>query len=134
MNVFLDTNILLDFIVEREPHFEAAKSTIITALEGGHSLFVSANCITDIFYITKRLGIDIDAVRLKFERILTFVDVVDITRNDIIKTLKVDCKDFEDALQVRCAEKVNADYIITRDKEFERHGIKVISPQEFIKM
>lgn len=134
MNIFLDTNVVLDYILGREPHYEASSGAIKAALEGEHTLYVSANCITDIFYIAKRYGIGTKDIREQLENMLSFMDIIGVTRSDILKTLKIECDDFEDALQAQCAAKTKADYIITRDVGFDGYGIKVVSPQEFIKL
>jgi len=132
MNIFLDTNVVLDHILEREPHYEASSAAIQAALERKYVLYVSASCITDIFYIARRYGIDTKDIKEQLGSMLSFVDIIGITRSDILKALRIECDDLEDALQAQCAAKIKADYIITRDTDFNGYGVKVVSPKEFI--
>lgn len=134
MNIFLDTNVVLDYILGREPYYEASSGAIKAALERKNALYISVNCITDIFYIAKRYKINTRVIREQMENMLSFIDIIGITRSDIIKTLKIECDDFEDALQAQCAAKTKVEYIITRDADFNGLGIKVVSPQEFVKL
>lgn len=134
MNILLDTNIVLDYILEREPHYETSSSAIEMALAKEYTLYVSASCITDIFYIARRYGICTRDIREYLENMLSFMDIIGVTKSDIVKTLRIECDDFEDALQAQCAAKIKADCIITRDADFNGYGVNVISPQEFIAM
>lgn len=61
---------------------------------------------------------------------LSFMDIIGVTRSDILKTLKIECDDSEDALQAQCVAKTKADYVITRDMGFDGHGVKVVNPPE----
>jgi predicted nucleic acid-binding protein len=139
MNIFLDTNILLDYLLEREPYCKDSYDAIKASLEDRRPLHLSASCITDIFYISRRYGIDIYETCKQINNILTFVDIVDVTKSDILKALSsiknnenTKCNDFEDTLQEQCAENIRADYIITRDEEFINSSAKAISPAEYM--
>ena len=134
MNVLLDTNIVLDYLLAREPYYETSSGAIKAALEREYTLFISANCVTDIFYIAKRYGLGIKNIREQLGIMFSFMDIIGVTKSDILKTLKMECNDFEDALQAQCAAKIKADFVITRDEDFDGYGVKVVNPQEFIKL
>ena len=53
---------------------------------------------------------------------------------DVLRAIEMtECKDFEDCLQDRCAERNGADYIITRNaKDFNGSVVPAISPEEFL--
>jgi len=63
------------------------------------------------------------------------IDIVDIDKQKIITSLlNEDFTDIEDGLQIECAKRVNADYIVTRDlSDFPDTDTKAISPIDFIK-
>ncbi|MDR0515690.1 MAG: PIN domain-containing protein [Fibromonadaceae bacterium] len=62
------------------------------------------------------------------------IDIVDIDKQKVIASLlNEDFSDFEDCLQMECAKRVNADYIVTRDlPDFSNSDIAAISPMDFI--
>ncbi len=96
--------------------------------------YISANSIADIFYVTRKsLGgaVAFDVLRL----IMRVFRVVGVAADEITSAIDYGMKDFEDALQVVCADKVRAAYFITRDsKGFEKvRKMKVLSPEKFIK-
>ena len=134
MNVLIDTNIILDDIISRMPNAEAARkiSQLITdELVNG---FITANSLTDIFYIvSKSRGESIARITVK-NLLINFV-VISIDGEDCHKAINLPMRDFEDALIAVCAEKANLDYIITNDKEFLKSmdiGIPAVSPVDFL--
>jgi len=53
MNVLIDTNVILDVLLHREPFHEDAARIITLSENDKINGFVSASAITDIFYITR---------------------------------------------------------------------------------
>lgn len=134
MIVLLDTNIVLDFLLAREPFVDDAEQIIALSEKKQIQAYVTANSITDLFYIMRKHS-DQEKCRLAISNLLyVVVDIVSITRNDILKAIALNFEDFEDALQTQCAKKIKAEYIITRnEKDFQDKSVKVVSPQEFLK-
>ena len=96
--------------------------------------FISANSITDIFYIVnKHLGNEY--ANEVVESLIKVFNIARITANDIKKALEYKLKDFEDSLQVVCAKNIKAKYLITRNSEDFKSitEINVISPDGFLK-
>ena len=62
------------------------------------------------------------------------MDIVDIDKQKVITSLlNEDFADIEDCLQVECAKRINADYLITRDLPgFSNSGIEAISSADFV--
>lgn len=54
MNIFLDTNIVLDFLIQREPFFLEADKIIQIGLKSKNSLFIAAHSILNIDYIIRK--------------------------------------------------------------------------------
>jgi len=133
MKVFIDTNLVLDVLAERKPFYET--SARIWELVENRDLtgYLSATTITDVFYILrKQLGSEraYDTVN----KIMMVFDITSVSQADIKKALNLGFKDFEDALQVVCAKKTGAKYLITRNKEDfqEAQGIEVVDPEAFL--
>ncbi len=133
--VLIDTNILIDYISEREPFSESARSILLLCmnnkLDGGiaaHSVMNTFYILRKDFTITERRGFLLD--------ICTFLTVVGIDKSKIVSALEdTDFSDVEDCLQVECAKDFNAEYIITRNiKDFTGSDIPAISPDDFLKI
>lgn len=104
MKVLLDTNIVLDLLLEREPFCNEAKN---------------------IFQM-----IESDEI---IDKLLQLFNIADVNKNILIKSLKNNGKDFEDSVIYTSAEYFNIDVIITRDKKgFKQSNIKVLKANDFL--
>lgn len=130
MDLMIDNNIVLDHILDRQPHAEKSRLVCLLGITGEARTFISVNMLTDLFYVLrKEYGSERAQEILDDE--LSFLQLVGISPEDAKRTLAKRWPDFEDALVAECASKINADYIITRDeKDFARSPIKAISPEQ----
>lgn len=130
MDLMIDNNIVLDHILDRQPHAEKSRLVCLLGITGEARTFISVNMFTDLFYVLrKEYGSERAQEILDDE--LSFLQWVGISPEDAKRTLAKRWPDFEDALVAECASKINADYIITRDeKDFARSPIKAISPEQ----
>jgi predicted nucleic acid-binding protein len=134
MKIMLDTNIILDVLLKRDPFYKDGAEIFRMAERGEISAFVTASSITDIFYIArKRIGGE--SAKDAIKKLLEIVDVVSVIKYDIKKALDLAFSDYEDALQAQCAKKIRANYIVTRnEKDFKISPVKTISPEKFLKL
>jgi len=133
MKVFIDTNLVLDVLAERKPFYETSARIWELVEKRDLTGYLSGTTITDVFYILrKQLGSEraYDTV----SKIMMVFDITSVSQADIKKALNLGFKDFEDALQVVCAKKTGAKYLITRNKEDfqEAQGIEVVDPEAFL--
>ena len=136
MKVLLDTNVVLDAIAKREPFHLDAQNVIDLILDNKLEGYITANSITDIYYIAKK-HINQNDLRNTMRSLFTIFSIVDVLGTDCHKALDFPLDDYEDALLVVCSDKTAIDYIITRDKEFlqkAKLSITVISPADFLQM
>jgi predicted nucleic acid-binding protein len=132
-HVLIDTNIILDFALERKPFFKASTHIFDKINEKIIKGYVSASSITDIYYVLKKShGHE---TTIKFIRELIYIiEVLSVSKKTIIDALNMRYKDFEDAVQSSVAEMNNIDIIVTRNKfDFTPSSIKVYTPDELIK-
>lgn len=133
MIALIDTNVVLDVLLKREPFFNDSIKIMEMSENGKIKGYITSNSITDIAYISKRGGISQDRILQIIKNLIQILDVVSVTRTDIIKAIELGYKDFEDAVQAQCAKKIKADYIITRNKkDFFDKRIKILTPKEFL--
>ncbi len=130
--LLLDTNIILDIALKREPHFEFS-SKIFELIDKKRIVgYISASTVTDIYYIFRKVkGRDI---AIEFvSNLIEIVDVVGIDRDIIINALKSKLIDFEDAVQASAAECNEIETVITRNKpDFLNSDLEILTPKELI--
>ena len=135
MNVLLDTNVVLDAILQREPFFQDADDIVDSSKQGAYTAFVSASTVTDIYYIACRRLKDEKLVMERLKVLLETVNVAAVTGREIRRAIELSWNDFEDCVQFTAGERLAARYIITRDPAgFTGSGIPVLSPERFLAM
>lgn len=133
MKVLLDTNVVLDAIAERQPWQDDAQRIVLLAAEEKVEGFITANCLTDIYYIFRKSLSDTDA-REALRSLFQVFGVIDLRGADCEAALDLPMADYEDAVATVCASKTGVEYIVTRDEEFLKaapHPI-AISPHDFL--
>lgn len=128
MKLLLDINVILDVVLERRPWLvEAAR--LFDAVEAGEATaFVAGHTVTTAHYFfRKALGTGDAAAAVA--SLLRLVEVVPVEKADFFHAAALGGRDFEDAVQMVCALKVGADYIVTRDeKDFQGSAIRARTP------
>ena len=135
MRIAFDTNVLIDAIANRAD-YEAAQSLIMAVAAEKVSGVITANSITDIYYIAKKVVGDENA-RNGIWNLMTVFDVAPVDGEVCATALSVQMSDFEDAVLAVCAAKEEADYIVSRDQGFLKASgcpITVIEPSTLLGM
>jgi predicted nucleic acid-binding protein len=130
--VLVDTDIILDVALAREPFLQASKMAL-TILENNIAIgHVTSNCIANLYYILRKTGGDKNA-RFFILKILKYLTVITTDHSVIIDSLKSGFKDFEDAMQNFSAAKNQCEFIITRNiEDYKESKLTVYLPIEFI--
>lgn len=131
IRALLDTNIVLDALADREPFSQQARKIFLLAEAGKFNGFLSANTITDIYYVSRKQMPE-DKVREHLANLMKLFKVLPIEEIDCKIALKSNIKDYEDALLASISDKYQIKYIITRDDEFIKECDLTISPSKFI--
>jgi predicted nucleic acid-binding protein len=129
--VFLDTNILIDWLTARKPFVEFADKIFMLHVEHGFDIFVSALSLANIAYTLDRRNVKPHSA---VAELLQWIKTIDLTGSIIADATKSEFSDFEDGLQYFSAKTiVDIDVIITRNKkDFKYSSILVQSPEEFV--
>ena len=134
MTILFDTNISLDFLLERQPFFNDAAEIIRLTEKGDLTTFITASSATDIYYIMRKYRSHEDRISILTDY-FSLVDIINTTRTDILKALKTGNDDFEDAVTYQCAKRKKVDFIISKNMSgFRDKSPKAVSPAEFLKM
>jgi predicted nucleic acid-binding protein len=133
MTVLIDTNVVLDLLIRRKPHYENAARISVLSEKGYISSYISAAAVTDIYYIAKKELNDKEVVVGLLEKLLKTTHIADVSEASIHEALGLKWNDFEDSVQYITGKSISAEYIITRDpKDFADSQIDVISPEAFL--
>ena len=134
MKVFLDTNILLDVLVERDNKEFTENATTILELGSNRvlDLYMSVLSVTTIAYVLRHMT----ATKKKdiIKDLISIVKVLPSLPEHVDNVLECQMNDIEDAMQVQSAIEGQCDIIVTRNiSDFKDAGLPVISPNEFLK-
>jgi predicted nucleic acid-binding protein len=128
--IFIDTNIVLDFLLEREPFVEDAASLFAKIDTGEIAGFIAATTITNIYYIIRKAA-GVTVAQDAISQILTDLHICAVDKNILETAVALNFRDFEDGVQYACAMKSMVDVIVTRDVSgFLGSEIPVILPGE----
>ena len=131
--ILIDTNVLLDYLLTREPYFEDAKNVILSCADGKINGCIAAHSIPNMFFILSK---DYNAKERReiLSNLCSIFDVEGIDKGKLLAGLEnEDFSDFEDCLQMECAKSYGADYIVTRNiSDYATSEIKAIEPKEYL--
>ena len=134
MKILIDTNIILDLIQSREPFSENASKIINSCVKKENEGYISAHSLSDIFFILRK-DKTVEERKALILNLCSFFIVIPEDKNFYTAVCQNnDWNDFEDGLQMKCADFENLDYIVTRDagKGFNNSPVKVISAENFL--
>ena len=135
MKVFVDTNVLLDLMCQREGFSRAADAIFERCVEGAFDIVVSSLTLINANYTARRYGYSRDELVNVFKRLLHYVSISSVDADVFVKALYSGRPDLEDAVQYYSAKSVGVDCIITRDKKgFAGIDIHVLTPVEFLEL
>jgi len=132
MRLFLDTNVMLDLLGERDPFYISAAKIATLADKRSVQIVVSALSYATIsYFLVKYYGLEKTKEKLRKFKIIS--EIAELDEVIIEKGLNSDFSDFEDSLQYFSALRTECNMIITRNgKDFKKSELPVMSPDEFL--
>jgi predicted nucleic acid-binding protein len=131
--LFLDTNIILDLLGEREPYYDPIAKIATLADKGIVTLVVSTLSYSTVFYVLSKFE-NPETVKEKLRKFKIISRSSDLTDRIIEKGLLSDFNDFEDALQYHCALESDCNLLVTRnEKDYKHSAIPVMTAEEYLK-
>ena len=144
MRLFIDTNIILEFIDHRNA-YESVRSILADIRDGKYEGFVSQGCVYTLAFLIERSlkarGIHKPEQTVQLRRllmsILNMLEVAGITREDMVRALSnEDFTDIEDSFQYQCAVENRCDVLITINngdfREADQRNLEVLTPMQFV--
>lgn len=134
MKALLDTNVVLDIVLERQPFVEQAIRLLEAAQHANIVLYLTATTITDLYYIARRAKGRTTALEF-ISDLMRFMEVAGVDKAVIKEALDSDMADFEDAVQTSAARKQAIRVIVTRNQpDFVNSALEIHNPESFIEM
>jgi predicted nucleic acid-binding protein len=132
--LFVDTDVLIDFLSDRQPYSDQAVQLFAFAIKQKYSLLISALSFDNIYYVLRRNGFSHVASIKALKKMHEVTHCVPIHAQTISAALESDFKDFEDGIQYHAAlENGDIEYFITRNiKDYKNAEIQVLTPQHFL--
>ena len=130
MVLLIDANIILDVLLNR-PEFVKDSALIWKLCETERAKgYVSALTFANIVYIMRK-QLDPEKIKEVYQKLSLIFEFADFSVSDLTHATELNWKDFEDAVQSVTAERIHADYIITRNvRDFSQSKVMAFTPSE----
>jgi predicted nucleic acid-binding protein len=133
--LFVDSDVVIDFFTDREPHVNPASELFELSEQGTVKLYLSAISINNIYCIVRKFLGHKKTLEV-IEALTEMTEIIGTTKIEIIQALKNDFSDYEDSVQYSSALTLKSlDAIITRNvKDYRNSSVAVMTPLNFLKM
>jgi len=115
MKILIDTCVVLDYLLNRQPYADSTDAFLKKALRAHATLLLTAKQMTDLYYLTHKDLHDKVLVKQVLSRLLSLIEVVDTTGDDVVLALSSPGSDYEDSVMIETARRNDVDLIVTRD-------------------
>ncbi|MCK9399685.1 MAG: PIN domain-containing protein [Bacteroidales bacterium] len=132
--VFVDTHVIIDFLIDRKPYSEQAAIILSLSEYKNIQVCVSALTFANCYYLLKKFSSHSKVIS-KLSQLAEVVEIVDVTKKAILDSLKSNFKDFEDSIQNETAKKdIQIKVLITRNlKDYQNSNLSILSPELYLK-
>jgi predicted nucleic acid-binding protein len=131
--LFIDSDILLDTILMRQPHFSNSFDVVALASNSDYKCCTSVHSLLNIHYSTKK-AFDERSARQAIRVLTEQLNIIQEDKNIIDQAITSNFSDFEDAVQYYAAKSAKADFIITRNiKDYKQSDIPVLTAEQFLR-
>lgn len=126
----LDINIVLDYLMQRQPWYSLAKGLFQAESQEKVDLFISANTVATIHFLIRKKDSRKKALA-KIEILLRRLRLADVTAAVIARALHIGLDDLEDGIQAGAAIESEIPVLVTRNlKDFGRiEELQVLPPE-----
>ena len=132
MRVIVDTNVVLDVLLNREPFVKAAVDVFCLVEESRIDAFLCATTITTIDYLLTQF-LPASKARDTLRRLISLFEIATVNRPVIERALRSKIRDFEDAVLDEAGQMAGVDSVVTRNtKDFAGSTLNVLDPNEFL--
>ena len=132
MKVFLDANVILDYLTDRQPFADDAEAVVdFCVAEGNVGKITTLTACNAVYILAKVIGKR--QAEEKIKELTDLIGLVGVEPESVSKSLAANRIDFEDSVQLAEAIRWGAEAIVTRDKNgFTGSPIPVFAPADFV--
>lgn len=132
MRALIDSDVYLDYILQRAPHHLAVNELFEMLSDEKFEAFVCALSTTTIFYFTRKAK-DIDGAYAAVNDVLATANICAVDKKVLSVAATLGFSDYEDGVQCASAMAEGLDAIVTRNtKDYKNSPIPVYSPSAFL--
>jgi predicted nucleic acid-binding protein len=134
IGLFIDTDVIIDFLIDRKPHSREAAVIFTLFDEKKIKGYTSSLTFSNLYYILRKIQSH-NKVKSKLESLSKFIGILKVEEQTIKEALESDFPDFEDSIQYFSAlDSKRIDVIITRNtKDYKKSDIPVMTPGDYLK-
>ncbi|HBA85925.1 MAG TPA: PIN domain nuclease [Verrucomicrobia bacterium] len=130
MKALVDTNVVLDVLMDRRPHSTDSAGIFRLVEKGQMQGLLCATTITTIDYLLLQ-SLSRAEARKHLSQLIRLFDIAAVNRAVIEGAMRSRIDDFEDAVLEQAAVLAGADAIVTRNaKDFVQGSLKVLDPKQ----
>lgn len=130
--IFVDSDVILDVLADREPHSGPAKKLFNMMDKGEVDGFTSPLIFSNLFYLLRKQNGQ-SAAKGQLKKLRILFKVLPMDEKVVDSALESALSDFEDASQYHCASKAGIETIITRNgKDYKGIAGNLLTPDEFL--
>ena len=133
IKVFVDSDIILDLLAQREPYFEYAAKLFTLIDQQKIKAYTSPLVFANLHYLLKKLTSNTAALK-SLRKLKTLINILPVDERIIEQALNSEFNDFEDAIQYFIAIKNGINLLLTRNKvDYKKSKIAISTSEEFLK-
>ena len=132
MKVFLDANVILDYLTDRQPFADDAEAVVdFCVAEGNVGKITTLTACNSVYILAKVIGKQ--QAEEKIKELIDLIGLVGVEPESVSENIATNHIDFEDSVQLAEAVRWGAEVIVTRDKNgFTGSPIPVFTPTDFV--
>jgi len=132
MTAFVDSDVILDFLLNRGDHGLLAKKLFSYSRNGKINLFTSPIVLSNVYYMVSAME-NKTIAKVKTLKLTKIIKILDLNSSIMLQALESKFKDIEDAFQNYCAENADIKILITRNiKDYKWSNLSILTPREIL--
>ena len=133
-NIFVDTDVIIDLLIDRKPFSNHSKVLFDLAEKNKLQIWISSLSISNIYYVIRKFVGEAKS-RSVIKDLIDIVEVQGVNKKEVLDAFSSNFKDFEDGIQHSTAESITGiTAILTRNtRDYKSSNLPVFSPEIFLK-
>jgi len=133
MRVLLDTDVVIDFLMAREPFAQRAREIFELNAQRKIRCYIASITPLNVFYVARKSTSLEDRLRI-IKQLLLQVEITAIGHEILLRAFDFGFSDYEDAVQYACAEAAGVEALVTRNvNDYENVKLPVLTPNDFLR-